>query len=192
VSLKHILLGMLDEPKSGYDLKNEFNRSLRNFWNAELSQIYPQLQKLENTGLLSSKRVPSPAGPPRRVYRRTAKGKRELLQWLQDGPDIGVDRLSYLAQVYFLHAFDDADEASRFMKNLRSIVAETLHHLESIEQEWSSCDPRYPDELPDRAFYSQLTLALGLKRLGATLEWCDESLERIETRRNRDKTRQSA
>ena len=32
MSLKHIMLGMLREPHSGYDLKKMFDGSLRNFW----------------------------------------------------------------------------------------------------------------------------------------------------------------
>lgn len=182
MSLKHILLGMLAEPHSGYDLKKEFDESLRNFWHAELSQIYPQLQKLENDGLLTSRQQASSEGPPRRVYRRSAKGRRELLKWLRAGPQIGKERMSYLAQVYFLPEFDDPDEALTFMHALRDGIAARLAKLENIESEWSSCDPQYPDELPDNDFHAQLTLSLGLKRLAASLEWCDASINRMQAR----------
>ena len=53
MSLRHILLGLAERECSGYDVKKEFDTSLRNFWRAELSQIYPQLQKLEKDGLLN-------------------------------------------------------------------------------------------------------------------------------------------
>ena len=49
------MLGMLREPHSGYDIKKTFEKSLRSFWRAELSQIYPLLQKMEDEGLLTSK-----------------------------------------------------------------------------------------------------------------------------------------
>ena len=90
MSLRHLLLGLLESPASGYDLKKQFDQSLRNFWHAELSQIYPQLQKLEDEGFVSSRHEDSPSGPPRRVYRRSARGRRELLDWLRAGPEIGV------------------------------------------------------------------------------------------------------
>jgi len=57
MSLRHIMLGMLREPHSGYDLKKGFDRSLRNFWRAELSQIYPLLQKMDDEGLLSDQQL---------------------------------------------------------------------------------------------------------------------------------------
>ena len=192
MSLKHILLGMLDEPHSGYDLKKEFDQSLRNFWHAELSQIYPQLQKLEDDGFLRSRQEPSAGGPPRRVYRRSAKGRRELLAWLRSGPQIGKERMSYLAQVYFLREFDEPRERLQFMQALRERIAARQEKLKSIEAEWRRCDPRYPDELPDEDFHAQLTLALGLKRLGASLEWCDECIARMAARDAAPKRRKRA
>lgn len=182
MSLKHILLGILRTPQSGYDIKNEFNRSLKNFWNANLSQIYPELKKLEANGLLRSRQVESAAGPNRRVYTRTAKGRRELKSWLQDGPSVGEERIGYLAQVYFLSELESDRERLEFMTRLRDHMTEWLAYLESVEKGWSGDDPRYPDDLPDEYFYSQFTLDLGLRRLRATVEWCNESIARIERR----------
>ena len=182
MSLRHILLGMLGEPQSGYDLKKCFDQSLRNFWHAELSQIYPQLQKLEDDGLLTSRFVESSAGPKRRVYKRSAKGRRELLEWLRSGPQIGTERMSYLAQVFFLGEFGSVDEQLGFMRELRDMTAQRLARLEEIERDWKANDPRYPDELPDEDFYGQLTLTLGLKRVRASLDWCEECLERMQQR----------
>ena len=182
MSLKHILLGMLAEPHSGYDLKKEFNKSLRNFWNAELSQIYPKLQKLEKEGLLSSRLLASSSGPPRRVYRRTARGHRELLTWLAAGPQVGEERIAYLAQVFFLGELSEPDEAVAFMQELRDHMMGWLESLRATEAEWQASDPRYPDALPDEEFFPQLTLTLGLKKVAANVEWCDECIARLRAR----------
>ena len=37
MSLEHILLGLLREPASGYDLKAIFDERIQHFWAAELS-----------------------------------------------------------------------------------------------------------------------------------------------------------
>ena len=50
MSLDHILLGLLREPATGYDLGNAFSENVRHFWSAELSQIYPALKRLEQRG----------------------------------------------------------------------------------------------------------------------------------------------
>ena len=96
MSLPHLLLGMLAEPASGYDLKRSFEGSIRYFWSAELSQIYPALKRLEGDGLLASTVEESTEGPERRVYHRTAQGRAALRDWLSDGPIVRQERLAYL------------------------------------------------------------------------------------------------
>lgn len=178
------MLGILREPHSGYDIKKEFERSLRNFWQAELSQIYPLLRKLDDEGLLTSKENPSEIGPTRRVYNRTAKGQKELAAWLSEGPTVGAERIGYLAQVYFLSELNDDDAALEFMQELRDYMAHWLDALRDVEKAWQENDPRYPDNLPDEEFYPQLTLQMGLTKVAANLQWCDESIRRIRERQS--------
>ena len=54
MSLDHVLLGLLREPASGFDLKGMFDQGIGHFWAAELSQIYPTLKRLERQGWLRS------------------------------------------------------------------------------------------------------------------------------------------
>lgn len=182
MSLPHILLGLLKEPQAGYDLKKKFGKSLQHFWHAELSQIYPTLQRLERDGMVKSRAAEGRAGPPRKEYRRTAKGRRELLRWLGNGPITGSERIGYLAQVYFLDEHQDQGQALRYFTELREHMVQWLGILNDIEKQWRTEDPRYPDKLPADAFYAQLTLALGLKKVQANVNWCDECLARIKAR----------
>jgi len=182
VSLKHILLGVLSEPQSGYDIKKHFERSLKNFWRAELSQIYPLLQKMEQEGLLKSKADSSDIGPTKRVYERLEKGSLELRSWLGGGPLVGAERVAYLAQVYFLAHLNDTNRSIVYLQELRGYMTDQLAALEAIENEWKKADPRYPDELPDTDFYSQLTLEFGLSKLRGSVRWCDDCIDRIRAR----------
>lgn len=182
MSLKHILLGLLHEPASGYDVKKKFDRSLRNFWRAELSQIYPQLQKLEHAGLVTSRQVASDRGPARIEYRVTEAGRDELRDWVADGPTVGTERIPYLAQMYFLAELNDSRASYSFVKRLHSYASAWLASLKAIEAGWASDDPRYPNELPDEDFYPQLTLDFGIRRVSATIEWCEDALQRIDAR----------
>ncbi len=181
MSLRHILLGLLDQPQSGYDLKQVFEQVFRHFWSAELAQIYPTLRRLEEDGLSRSKQVPSDKGPDKKLYKRTAQGTRELKRWLESGPTAGKDRLHYLAQVFFLDAAS-RDQRLRFFKDLRSHFVAELEELRAVERGWSAEDPHYPDALPDEAFYKQLTLRLGLKKVAAIVDWCEECIAVIEKR----------
>lgn len=189
MALEHILLGMLRTPASGYDLKAEFAASISHFWAAELSQIYPMLQRLEKRGLLSSKTEPSDRGPPRKVYALTGAGRAELRSWLQRPPRIDAERIEWLAQLWFMDELADADRALTFLSALRGELALRLAALEQIETHWRNEDPRYPDDLPDQEFFMQLTLASGLKKARARVEWADECIERLKARADRKKGR---
>ncbi|GAB4191374.1 MAG: PadR family transcriptional regulator [Wenzhouxiangellaceae bacterium] len=181
MSLQHILLGMLREPASGYDLKQRFQQSLSHFWAAELAQIYPLLARMEKQGLLRSEKVASNKGPPRKLYHRTEAGRRSLDLWLGEGPQVRHDRLAWLAQVFFLHQLR-ADQRSQFFQSLRADFVQHLSELEEVERQWRQEDPRYPDQLPDEAFYPQLTLRLGMMKYRTIIDWCDECLQRLRQR----------
>jgi DNA-binding PadR family transcriptional regulator len=182
MSLKHILLGILSEPHSGYDIKKHFEVSLKNFWNAELSQIYPLLQKMEKDGLLHSKANDSQIGPTRRVYSRSSAGGDELRSWLDAGPVVGAERVAHLAQIYFLAALDDTLRSIAFFQELQDYMAGRLAVLEAIEKEWKTQDSRVPDALPASEFYSHMTLKFGLAKMRMTVEWCEECIARIRAR----------
>lgn len=179
MSLPTILLGMLVEPASGYDLKQEFERQQAHYWSANLAQIYPTLKGMEQQGLLQSEAQPSNKGPPRRVYRRTAAGRAALIDWLQHGPEVHSDRLSWLAQVGFLAELD-GDGQVGFLQQLRTEFLRHREELIGIEAHLRAQDPRFPDHLDERDLFAHFTLRLGLKKYATIIEWCDECLDRLD------------
>lgn len=185
MSLEHILLGLLEEPASGYDLGKEFEASAAHFWSAHLSQIYPTLKRMEEKGWLTSRREASQRGPDRTVYRRTEAGREALDAWLREDPEVDAPRLSYLGQLYFMDQAEDPDLTARFLRTLRERFRERLAALEAIEHGWSQADPRFPDALTDAGFHMHATLRAGLRVNRARIAWCEETLERIERRRAR-------
>lgn len=178
MSLDHILLGMLRRPASGYDLKAAFNEGARHYWSAELSQIYPALKRLESAGLLQSETEPSPKGPDRKVYRRTRKGRQELIRWLKVGPSMGNQRFGYLAQLANFDEVGDLDSTADFLLQLRAKVIDLLSLLEAAEGELA----RSSDDLSDEQFHDYLCLRMGVTTLKTRVAWCDECVERIRCR----------
>ncbi|MFC7087361.1 PadR family transcriptional regulator [Mammaliicoccus vitulinus] len=56
--LQYVLLGLLkNESLSGYDIKKAFEKDIGEFWQANHSQIYPQLKKLNERALIDKKIV---------------------------------------------------------------------------------------------------------------------------------------
>ncbi len=182
MSLQHILLGLTANPISGYEIKQQFDTSLKHFWFAELSQLYPALKRLVQEGLASVEDAPSEKGPSKKVYHRTEAGKEELLKWLSSEPGMAPLRHPYLAQVYFMNEHHDSAQAIAFMEELLSRISATKTTLQSIENKWQEADPNYPDALNDDHFFTQLTLDAGIRVNQAYVEWCESCIKRLKTR----------
>ena len=182
MSLDHILLGLLREPATGYDLGNAFSESVRHFWSAELSQIYPTLKRLEQRGMLRSRVEPSPKGPNRRVYTLTEEGRAELLGWLRGGPAVGTERFAYLAQLYFMDALGDLRETRAFMTALRDHLARWLAQLRAVERDVVAAHGGDPARYGDAGFHHFAALRMGIHSIGSKVTWCDETLAVIDRR----------
>ncbi len=186
MSLEHILLGLLREPASGYDLKTLFDERIHYFWAAELSQIYPTLQHLERKGMLRSRRAESKRGPGLRLYKTTPAGHRALREWLEDEAGLGADRVTYLARLYLMDELGDLQGTLQYLMHLRDQFARNLSALEAIEREWEERELKNPGSLNARMFHTFLTLRNGVCMLGARVKWCEECIRRVRNRMERE------
>lgn len=121
MALEHILLGLMREPGSGTDIKRAFDEAIGHFWAAELSQVYPMLNRMARDGLLSVSSEPSPKGPPRKVYALTDAGRKSLHEWLAQAPNVGTERVEWLAQIWFMD--ETPEHALPFFDRLRDELA---------------------------------------------------------------------
>ena len=98
MSLRIAALGLLaHEPGSGYDLLKHFEKSMANVWPATQSQLYGELNKLADTGLIEVSDI-GPRG--RKEYRITEAGRAELRRWVTDPHDVPPFRSAELLRVF--------------------------------------------------------------------------------------------
>src|SRR5690606_3482096 len=178
MSLDHILLGILREPSAGYDIKRQFQEVFNHFWSADLAQIYRSLQRLEKQGLLESRVEPSDRGPPRKVYRRTPAGGRQLQEWLAGGPVFGTEKVPWLAEVFSL-----AQGTERVLEDRVSIafsgeLEAGLAAVEAFEAGWGKQRADLPDGVDDMDLRAWLTVDMGLRKTRAQVGWADKPVER--------------
>ena len=79
-----VLLGVLarsSEDLYGYEIAKRLQKANEGEALFKEGTIYPVLRALAAAGLLTSRVVPSYAGPPRRYYRITDEGRAVLRQW---------------------------------------------------------------------------------------------------------------
>src|SRR5438552_15700987 len=101
MSLRHGLLGLLaNGPASGYDLLKIFDHSLAFVWPATQSQLYGELNRLADDGLIE---VSSEGPRGRKDYSITDAGRAELRHWINDVEPDRIRRNEAMLRVFFLN-----------------------------------------------------------------------------------------
>jgi PadR family transcriptional regulator AphA len=135
MSLRHALLGLLaEQPASGYDLLRRFETSLAMVWPAQQSQVYGELAKLSEGGLIE---VTGTGARNRREYGITDAGRAELHDWLTDpGLDIAF-RSAALLRVFFLWTLT-RQEGTAYLERFGRQNQDRLAALEAMRDnvEW--------------------------------------------------------
>ncbi|MEV4107829.1 PadR family transcriptional regulator [Nonomuraea sp. NPDC049695] len=163
MSLRHAVLGLLSEgPASGYDLLKMFDLSLSNVWPATQSQLYAELGKLADAGLVDV----SAEGPRgRKEYAITEEGLAELRRWITEVEPTRVLRSDMLLRVFFL-AQVSPEQARAYLGHQADRVRKQLERLEGIRE---FLENRH-DNLSE---YGRMTLEYGLRLGKAQVEWAE-------------------
>lgn len=159
-----VVLGMLALGRNtGYDIKQMVDRSTRLFWAASYGQIYPELRRLEEQGLVRGRSEPS-GGRARMVYELTEEGTAALREWLES-PEEPVDEVRDEGMLKLF--FSDAAPGSRveILRAMRALNEGTVTHLRAIEE--------HASQGPPGPF---LTWRLGLELHQWMVDWCDRQL----------------
>jgi len=127
----YVILGMVSrEPRSGYEIKAIVDNTTRFFWAASYGQIYPELKRLAEAGLVEG--ADAPRGERRRtVYAITADGEAALKDWLREPPQTAEMREEGLLKLFFSGVLprEDATATLRAMREHRIGIAGRLRAM---------------------------------------------------------------
>ncbi len=101
-----ILVCLVERPMSGYDLAKNFDASIGFFWRASHQQIYRELSKLRQKGLVVSEEISQSGKPNRIVHTITDKGQKALRQWSADPSRMPSIKDELLVKLYALGSMD--------------------------------------------------------------------------------------
>ncbi len=163
-----VILGMIAFGKrTGYDIKQLVDRSVRYFWAASYGQIYPELRRLETQGLITGRSEPS-GGRSRTVYDLTDAGKRSLDSWLTGESDVGWElRDEGMLKLFF----SDLTDPEHRLENIRAMRAvQERKRAQLLELQAS---------VPEMPPGPHMTLELGLGTTQWLIGWCDETERRM-------------
>jgi PadR family transcriptional regulator, regulatory protein AphA len=164
-STAYVILGMLAvHPMSGYDIKATVDYSVRFFWAASYGQIYPELSRLSEAGLVEGEAEPA-SGRRRTVYRLTAAGQEKLTDWLAQEPQVFETRDEALLKLFFADAAPDTAAASIDAK--RRYHEAVLAQLREVEATGK------PEGHP------AVVLRFGIESCEWMVAWCEREAGRL-------------
>jgi DNA-binding PadR family transcriptional regulator len=173
-SASYVILGMLRKgPKSGYEIKARADISTRFFWAISYGQIYPELKRLDEAGLIEG--VTDPAdGRQRRVYSITPLGEAALHEWLTRSGELHSElRHEGVLRFYFADALNQ-EERIELLHAMRA-KHERLHdELSQIKPAAEAARDESGDDL------SLLTLEFGIAYQELFVELCDRLERRLD------------
>jgi DNA-binding PadR family transcriptional regulator len=164
----YVILGMVSRtPHSGYEIKALVDNSTRFFWAASYGQIYPELKRLSEAGLVEG--ADAPTGERKRtVYAITEAGRAELEDWLRQPPETSELREEGLLKLFFagLLPREEAVEILRAMRERRLAVAEELQAME-------------PGAIEKGDLLPLMVLQGGIEHSRWFADWCDRMEARL-------------
>ena len=157
--------------RTGYAIRRSAELSLRSFWALGPPQIYAELSRLEEAGLISG-RDETQGRRPRRTYTATSRGRSALKRWATARQPAPLElRDALLLQLFFADVADPSDVGvllervrERSHGALTRFAEEILPAAEQTEQ---------------RGFQQpKLVAEFGAALHSFIAEWCEERLAR--------------
>jgi DNA-binding PadR family transcriptional regulator len=157
----YVILGMVStEPRSGYEIKSIVDKTVRFFWAASYGQIYPELKRLSEAGLVVG--VDSPTGGRRRtVYEITADGEEELKSWLRQPPETFEMREEGLLKLFFAGVLPP-EEGVEILRSMRAHRTEMNRQLQAMRDAKGE----------DKDDYGSMVLRGGIEFTEWFADWC--------------------
>ncbi len=180
MSLPYGLLGLLSYiDATGYDLTKIFEDSLNNFWHAQSSQIYRELDRMEQKGWVKSRSVVQDKRPNKRVYEITEEGHSEYSCWLSDA----IPPFDYPHEPLLMRVFFGADDKEATLAMLKSVRDRCLAAIETHPARIMGNIGRYADMVSDgeqKRLYWEMTLSYGVVQAKTTAQWAQDCIDKIE------------
>lgn len=175
MALDHaILVSLLEQPGSGYELARRFERSIGYFWTATHQQIYRVLKRMESDGWIDVREVPQQARPDKKEYSVAAPGRAALAAWLHEPIEPESVRHDLAVKIRGA-AFDDPAALIREVERHHHKHTDRLaHYLAGERRDFTGPDaPGEPDAGQE---LQHVVLRGGIAYERMTIAWLEDVL----------------
>jgi DNA-binding PadR family transcriptional regulator len=171
-----ILAALLEGESSGYDLAKDFDASVANFWSATPQQLYRELEKMADEGLVAARIVPQERRPNKRMFALTEAGRAALYEYTARSPKPTAVRDELLVQVQAVEA-GDADAVRAAVRDRQQLAETKLKRYERLRERLLAGRTEAEFLAAAERVGPYLTLARGISFEQENVRWCAFALE---------------
>ena len=176
-----VLAALVEGESSGYDLAKSFDASVANFWMATPQQLYRELDRLAEQGLIQARVVQQERRPNKRMYSLTEAGYDAIQQFTSRAPKPSVIRDELAVKVMAV----DVGNAQA----VREFTVERLQWATAKLQRYERMRTRMLDGLGEDEYLAKakrvgpyLTLMRGISFEQENIRWAERVLAILEQR----------
>lgn len=162
--LDNIVLGMiLDEPRTGYDIKKLIEAGVGNFYKVSYGNLYPALKRLADERLVTldeqthGKKV-------KKYYIATDDGKKSFMEWLSIPFDHSLGGEALMVKIFFFGRLPE--DARR-----RQLGEYEVHFRQSLRKLMAMEKAILKEEGETVDYFEISTLYLGIRNTQIAIDW---------------------
>ena len=180
-----VLAALLDGEKTGYDLARAFDVSVANFWHALPQQIYTELTRLEDDGLVEGRTVVQETRPNKRLFTLTPAGRQHLTSWIATPPRTNSLKDDVLVRVFAAEA-SDLPALCTLLETSKQVHLEKLARYRVIER--ALLQGRTEQEFLRTSSRAgpYITLQRGIRYEIENAAWCEWAARALRVRAGRE------
>lgn len=181
MSLKYaVLAALLEGEASGYELSKVFDVSFANFWPATPQQLYRELERLAQDGLVEARFVRQERRPNKRMFTLTDAGREDLRTFAAEPPRRPIAIRDEL--LIKLQAMEDPEATRALIEERMTWSRGKLGRYERVRDRL--LDGRTEDEYlrESERIGPYLTLLAGISFEQEILRWCERVLTVLQHR----------
>ncbi|HKU11985.1 MAG TPA: PadR family transcriptional regulator [Sinomonas sp.] len=190
MSLRNALLAMLtSQPMTGYDVYKNFQTSVGYVWHAPDSQIYPELRRMEQDGLIRGETVPWGKRGTKKRYAITEAGVESFQAWLNTPPEYQRERDPVRLRAAYLEWAEPEASIAFFTAHIAYHSARIEDWKDMIRTLRDHSNPTLAKRIEGKAggeaaritAYKVFAYEGMIARADAEIAWAERGLELVET-----------
>ncbi len=137
--IKYAILGLLHyKNMHGYRIKKHIEQNFGHMWSINYGQIYPNLKKLEQDGLIRMTQIlqNDEKGPPRKLYSITEKGKKDFAAWLHASPEKSMLLRDPFLMRFVFFGFGDPERALELIDEQIALYEQQMERRRRNLKKW--------------------------------------------------------